>query len=194
MSERLFSFAYYLSGSRADAEDLVQDTMIKAYRSFDRFTLGTNLKAWLYTILSNTFKNNLRRRSRDWIELDENVLRGQVDRPLASVEDDPEVVALRSTLGETVRAGIEKLSPDFRAVVLLADLEGYAYREIADILGVPIGTVMSRLHRGRKALKQHLEAAAGEVVADVVTTGSGDEASASELATKTRRHAGGGLS
>lgn len=164
MSERLFSFAYYLCGNRADAEDLVQDTMIKAFKSFDRFTLGTNLKAWLYTILSNTFKNNLRRRSRDWIELDEAVLGGQIERPLATVEEDPEIVALRSTLGATVRDGIDKLTPDFRTVVLLADLEGYAYREIADILSVPIGTVMSRLHRGRKALKQHLEAAAGEIV------------------------------
>jgi len=158
----LFGFAVYLSGNRAEAEDLVQDTLLKAYRSFDRFEPGTNLKAWLYTILTNTFRNRIRRRH-DWVELDEGA-GADLDGPFSSGAIGPEGAAIDASVGERVREAIDRLPPDFRAVVLLADLEGYAYREIADILGVPIGTVMSRLHRGRQGLKRMLGEVAREVV------------------------------
>lgn len=156
MVDRLYGFAVYLCGNREEAQDLVQDTLVKAFRSFARFTPGTNLKAWLYTIMTNTHKNNRRRRSNHWIELDESLLHGDEEIAWSKAPESPEVVAIRKTVGDTVRQGIERLPPDFRAVVLLADFEGYSYREISDILGCPMGTVMSRLHRGRRALKAAL--------------------------------------
>ena len=166
--DRLYGFAVYLSGDRREAEDLVQDTLVKAYRSFDRFEPGTNLRAWLYTILANTYKNRLRRRDQHWASLDDLSPAGEAETAWSEGSVDPESVTDDADLQERVRGAIDKLSPDFRAVVLLADLEGYAYREIADILGVPIGTVMSRLHRGRQALKRHLAVLAAEVVPHLV--------------------------
>ena len=166
--DRLYGFAVYLSGDRREAEDLVQDTLVKAYRSFDRFEPGTNLRAWLYTILANTYKNRLRRRDQHWASLDDLSPAGEAETAWSEGSVDPESVTDDADLQERVRGAIDKLSPDFRAVVLLADLEGYAYREIADILGVPIGTVMSRLHRGRQALKRHLAGLAAEVVPHLV--------------------------
>lgn len=166
--DRLFGFAMYLSGDRREAEDLVQDTLVKAYRSFDRFEPGTNLRAWLYTILANTYKNRLRRRDQNWGSLDDLSPAGEAETVWSDPAIDPESVTDDADLQQRVREAIDKLPPDFRAVVLLADLEGYAYREIADILGVPIGTVMSRLHRGRQALKRHLAGLAAEVVPHLV--------------------------
>jgi len=166
--DRLYGFAVYLSGDRREAEDLVQDTLVKAYRSFDRFEPGTNLRAWLYTILANTFKNRLRRRDQHWASLDDLSPAGEAETAWSEGSVDPEAVTDDADLQQRVREAIDKLPPDFRAVVLLADLEGYAYREIADILGVPIGTVMSRLHRGRQALKRHLAGLAAEVVPHLV--------------------------
>jgi len=156
LADRLFGFAYYLSGNRDDAQDLVQETLIKAFRSFSRFTPGTNLKAWLYTILANTHKNNQRRRG-GWLELDEAIQHEDETPGLHSTTDSPEVVAIRAGTREKVRRAMDRLPPEFRAVVLLADLEEYSYREIADILECPMGTVMSRLHRGRQAIKRQLE-------------------------------------
>ncbi len=166
--DRLYGFGVYLSGDRREAEDLVQDTLVKAYRAFDRFEPGTNLRAWLYTILANTYKNRLRRRDQGWTSLDDLSPAGEAETAWSEGSIDPEVAADDLSVQERVRAAIDKLPPDFRAVVLLADLEGYAYREIADILGVPIGTVMSRLHRGRQALKRHLAGLAAEVVPHLV--------------------------
>jgi RNA polymerase sigma-70 factor (ECF subfamily) len=146
----------------ADAEDLVQETYLKAYRAFESFQQGTNLKAWLYRILTNTFINSYRAKKRrpEQTEL-EDVEDLYLYRRLGGLEA---AAAGRSaedelldwfTEGEVVDA-IEALPEQFRIAVLLADVEGFSYKEIAEILDIPIGTVMSRLHRGRKALQKRL--------------------------------------
>jgi RNA polymerase sigma-70 factor (ECF subfamily) len=158
----LYSAALRMTRNPADAEDLVQETYLKAYRAFGSFQEGTNLKAWLYRILTNTFINSYRARRR---------------RPEQTDIDDVEDLYLYKRLGglEAVSAGksaeeevlehftesevkeaVESLPEQFRMAVLLADVEGFSYKEIAEILEVPIGTVMSRLHRGRKALQKAL--------------------------------------
>jgi RNA polymerase sigma-70 factor (ECF subfamily) len=146
----------------ADAEDLVQETYLKAYRGFGGFQEGTNLKAWLYKILTNTFINSYRakRRRPEESELDEvedlYLYRrlGGLEAALAGRSAEDEVLDL-FTEGE-IKDALEALPEAFRLAVLLADVEGFSYKEIADILDVPIGTVMSRLHRGRKALQKTL--------------------------------------
>jgi RNA polymerase sigma-70 factor (ECF subfamily) len=146
----------------ADAEDLVQETYLKAYRAFGTFQAGTNLKAWLYKILTNTFINSYRSRKRrpEQTELDDvedlYLYRrlGGLEAAAAGRSAEEEVLE-HFTEGDVKRA-IEALPEQFRMAVLLADVEGFSYKEIADILDVPIGTVMSRLHRGRKALQKAL--------------------------------------
>jgi RNA polymerase sigma-70 factor (ECF subfamily) len=159
----LYSAALRMTRNPADAEDLVQETYLKAYRAFDSFQEGTNLKAWLYKILTNTFINTYRAAKR---------------RPEKADVEDVEDLYLYRRLGELqssagtgrsaedevfdrftdveVKDAIESLPEAFRIAVLLADVEGFSYREIADITEVPIGTVMSRIHRGRKALQKAL--------------------------------------
>ena len=158
----LYSAALRMTRSPADAEDLVQETYLKAYRAYGRFEEGTNLKAWLYKILTNTFINSYRAKQR---------------RPQMSDVDDVEDLYLFRRLGGSegaalgrsaedevldlftdteVKEALESLPDTFRMAVLLADVEGFSYKEIADIMEVPIGTVMSRLHRGRKALQKAL--------------------------------------
>jgi RNA polymerase sigma-70 factor (ECF subfamily) len=158
----LYSAALRMTRNPSDAEDLVQETYLKAYRGFGSFQEGTNLKAWLYRILTNTFINSYRARRRrpEETELDE----GEdlyLYRRLGGLEA---VTAGRSaeeelfdhlTEGE-VKAAVEALPEQFRMAVLLADVEGFSYKEIAEILDIPTGTVMSRLHRGRRALQKAL--------------------------------------
>jgi RNA polymerase sigma-70 factor, ECF subfamily len=158
----LYSAALRMTRNAADAEDLVQETYLKAYRGFDSFTQGTNLKAWLYRILTNTFINRYRAAKRRPDETDlEEVEDFYLYRRLGGLEG---VRASRSaedelldffTEGE-VRDAVESLPEHFRLAVLLADVEGFSYKEIAEILDIPIGTVMSRLHRGRKGLQKRL--------------------------------------
>ncbi len=158
----LYSAALRMTRNPSDAEDLVQETYLKAYRAFGSFTEGTNLKAWLYRILTNTFINMYRARKRrpEYTELDEvedlylYKRLGGLEAVSAgrSAEED---VLERFTEAE-VKAAVESLPEAFRMAVLLADVEGFSYKEIAEILGIPIGTVMSRLHRGRKALQKAL--------------------------------------
>jgi RNA polymerase sigma-70 factor (ECF subfamily) len=158
----LYSAALRMTRNAADAEDLVQETYLKAYRGFDSFTQGTNLKAWLYRILTNTFINRYRAAKRRPDETDlEEVEDFYLYRRLGGLEG---VRASRSaedelldffTEGE-VRDALESLPEQFRLAVLLADVEGFSYKEIAEILDIPIGTVMSRLHRGRKGLQKRL--------------------------------------
>ncbi|PIE05366.1 MAG: RNA polymerase subunit sigma [Sorangium cellulosum] len=140
-----------------DAEDLVQDTMVKAIRSRSQFQDGTNLKAWLFKILTNTFINRYRRGS-----LEREVLSGPDARPLsdgwmstASMRDmcDAESQAFRPIIEKEVTRALEQLPDEFRIAVLLSDVEDFAYKEIAEIMGCPVGTVMSRLHRGRRMLQ-----------------------------------------
>jgi len=158
----LYSAALRMTRNPADAEDLVQETYLKAYRAFGSFQEGTNLKAWLYRILTNTFINSYRARRRrpEQTELDD-VEDLYLYRRLGGLEavsagrSAEEEVLEHFTEGE-VKAAVEALPDQFRMAVLLADVEGFSYKEIADILDVPIGTVMSRLHRGRRMLQKML--------------------------------------
>ena len=158
----LYTAAMRMTRNPADAEDLVQETYLKAYRGFESFTEGTNLKAWLYRILTNTFINRYRAKKRRPDETDlEDVEDFYLYRRLGGLE---EARASRSAEDELldffteteVKDALESLPESFRLAVLLADVEGFAYKEIAEILDIPIGTVMSRLHRGRKALQKRL--------------------------------------
>ena len=160
--DSLYGAALRMTRNPADAEDLVQETYLKEYRSFGGFEEGTNLKAWLYKILTNTFINNYRAKKRRPEESDlEDVEDLYLYRRLGGLEA---ATAGRSAEDEVldrftdteVKEAIESLPEQFRMAVLLADVEGFSYKEIAEILDVPIGTVMSRLHRGRKALQKAL--------------------------------------
>ena len=158
----LYSAAMRMTRNPADAEDLVQETYLKAYRSFGSFTEGTNLRAWLYRILTNTYINSYRAAQRrpettDVEDVEDLYLYKRLagaggSEPGRSAEDE----ALERFTDEDVKAALEALPDAFRMAVLLADVEGFSYKEIAEILDVPIGTVMSRLHRGRKALQKAL--------------------------------------
>ena len=158
----LYSAALRMTRNPADAEDLVQETYLKAYRAFGTFTQGTNLRAWLYRILTNTFINRYRAQKRRPEETElEDVEDFYLYRRLGGLE---EARAARSAEDELldmfsedeVKDALESLPEQFRITVLLADVEGFSYKEIAEILDVPMGTVMSRLHRGRKALQKRL--------------------------------------
>jgi RNA polymerase sigma-70 factor (ECF subfamily) len=155
----LFAAALRMTRHRADAEDLLQETYLRAYRGFGGFRPGTNLRAWLYRILTNTYINSYRKRQREpqvvpEDTVDEWYLYDRLAREGAGASAEAEV--LEALPDEDVQAALESLPEQFRMAVLLADVEGFSYREIADMLGIPIGTVMSRLHRGRRALERRL--------------------------------------
>ncbi len=158
----LYAAALRLTRNTADAEDLVQETYLRAYRGFGGFRDGTNIKAWLYRILSNTFISSYRARRRrgDSIELDaieEQAVLSRVSGAGATgITRTAEQAALEQLPDEAVKAALEQLPETFRMAVMLADVEGFSYKEIAKIMGVPIGTVMSRVHRGRQALRSDL--------------------------------------
>jgi RNA polymerase sigma-70 factor (ECF subfamily) len=162
LMDSLYSAAMRMTRKPADAEDLVQETYLRAYRGFGGFQEGTNLKAWLYRILTNTFINSYRAKQRRPDESDlEEVEDLYLYRRLGGLEA---AAAGRSAEDELmdwftdseVKEAVEALPENFRMAVLLADVEGFSYKEIAEILDIPIGTVMSRLHRGRKALQKQL--------------------------------------
>lgn len=161
--DSLYRTALRLSRDRADAEDLVQDTYLKAFRAADRFEPGTNLRAWLFTILHNTAKNRFRDRARDTILVDSDVVDRAADSPppasAAHGADTPETLLLRDTLAPELRAAVDALPDAFREAVWLRDVEEFSYAEIATMLDVPIGTVMSRLSRGRRLLFERLSPA-----------------------------------
>jgi RNA polymerase sigma-70 factor (ECF subfamily) len=158
----LYTAALRMTRNPSDAEDLVQETYLKAYRAFGGFQEGTNLKAWLYKILTNTFINSYRAKKRRPEESDLDDVEdlylyrrlGGLEAATAGRSAEDEV--LDHFTDDDVKAALEALPEQFRMAVLLADVEGFAYKEIAEILDVPIGTVMSRLHRGRKALQKAL--------------------------------------
>ena len=158
----LYTAALRMTRNPADAEDLVQETYLKAYRGFHTFQAGTNLKAWLYRILTNTFINSYRAKKRKPEQADVEDVEdlylyhrlGGLEAAAAGRSAEDEV--LDHFTDADVKSAIEALPENFRMAVLLADVEGFSYKEIAEILDIPIGTVMSRLHRGRRALQKAL--------------------------------------
>ena len=164
--DQLYAAALRMTRNPADAEDLVQETYAKAFAAQDKFTMGTNLKAWLYRIQTNAFINTYRKKQREPKRSDaESVEDWQLaaaaehtSSGLASAED----AALDALGDEDIKRALSELSEEFRMAVYLSDVEGFAYKEIAKIMDTPVGTVMSRLHRGRKLLREKLKDYAAE--------------------------------
>jgi RNA polymerase sigma-70 factor (ECF subfamily) len=156
----LYSAALRLTKNERDAEDLVQDTCMRAYRFFDKFERGTNIKAWLFKILTNTFINRYRRKVKERSVVEgverESVHDQFVSRDATDFAANPEQYFFDRLLSDDVLRAIDALPIDFRLVVILADLQEFSYKEIAEILECPVGTVMSRLFRGRKLLQKTL--------------------------------------
>jgi RNA polymerase sigma-70 factor, ECF subfamily len=180
---QLYSAALRMTRNRADAEDLVQETYLKAYRSFATFQEGTNLRAWLFRILTNSYINSYRARQRRPVETDLGDVEdlylyrriGGIEEALAARSAEDELMDLFTD--DEVKQALEDLPENFRLPVLLADVEGFSYKEMAEILEIPIGTVMSRLHRGRKAMQKALfEFAAARGLVDAEDSGAPREA------------------
>lgn len=151
----LYRTALRLTRVPADAEDLVQDTYLKAFKAADSFETGTNLRAWLFTILHNTFRNRTRDRAREPVTTDSSIVERAADLP-SQRGDTPETLLLRDVLGPELQAAVDDLPDSFRQVVWLRDVEEFSYAEIASMLEIPIGTVMSRISRGRRMLFERL--------------------------------------
>lgn len=154
----MYNFGFRLTLDRDDAKDLVQDTYLKAYRFIESFQKGTNAKAWLFRILKNSFINDYRKKSKepakvDYQEVETYYNSEDVDR---QITPDLRVEALQDMIGDEISNALNALDVDFRTVIILCDLEGFKYEEMAKILDIPIGTVRSRLHRARQLLKEKL--------------------------------------
>jgi RNA polymerase sigma-70 factor (ECF subfamily) len=154
----MYNFAYRLTLDGDDAKDLLQDTYLKAFRFIDSFQQGTNAKAWLFRILKNSFINDYRKKSKepskvDYQEVETFYNSEDVDR---QITPDLRVEALQDMIGDEISVALNSLDVDFRTVIILCDLEGFKYEEMAKILDIPIGTVRSRLHRARNLLKEKL--------------------------------------
>ena len=163
--DSLYRAALRLTRVPADAEDLVQETYLKAFRSADRFEPGTNLRAWLFTILHNTALNRARDRARDTVAVDSEIVDRAADAPppggaSAGAAETPESLLVRDTLAPELQAAIDALPEAFRQAVWLRDVEEFSYADIAAMLSIPIGTVMSRISRGRHMLFESLKSSA----------------------------------
>jgi RNA polymerase sigma-70 factor, ECF subfamily len=193
--DSLYASALRLTKNERDAEDLVQDTCMRAYRFFDKFERGTNIKAWLFRILTNTFINRYRRKVKERSATEgpeqEAVQALFFSQDATDQANNPERFLFDRLLSDDVLRAIDSLPIDFRMVVILADLQEFSYKEIADILGCPVGTVMSRLFRGRKQLQKMLrDYAAGLGV--LSARENRGVAEPSDLAAYRRRKASGG--
>ena len=177
--DTLYGAALRLTRSPSDADDLVQDAFLKAYRFYDHFEPGTNLRAWLLRILTNTFINKYRRTTRERKVLDgeesEPVGDGVMSRAAMRALTDPVGDAMRPLIGQEIQKALDELSDEHRLMIVLADVEELSYKEIADIVGCPIGTVMSRLHRARKQMQ-------GKLVEQAIQMGIIDESRTSTAA------------
>jgi len=164
--DQLYAAALRMTRNPTDAEDLVQETYLKAYGAFGSFRAGTNLRAWLYRILTNTYINGYRKRQRQPAQQPTDEISdwqlAQAEQHTSSGLRSAEMEALDRLPDSDVKDALSELAEDFRMAVYLADVEGFAYKEIAEIMGTPIGTVMSRLHRGRKQLREMLTDVARE--------------------------------
>jgi RNA polymerase sigma factor (sigma-70 family) len=159
----LYNFAYRLTLDEDDANDLVQETYMKAYRFFDSYEQGTNAKAWLFRILKNSFINDFRKKSKqpskvDYQEVESFYNSDDVDE---NITTDLRIESVQEMIGDEVANALNSLAVDFRTIIILCDLEGFTYEEMAKILDIPIGTVRSRLHRARNLLKDKLKKYAG---------------------------------
>ncbi len=155
----LYNMAFRLTHNAEDAEDLIQETYFKAYKHYDKFEAGTNLKAWLYRIMKNTFINGYRKRQSQPPQSTFSEIEGSFENLIEAGDGQvktPEQEFLAKVLDEDVQLALDALREDYRMVILLVDLEGFSYKEAASILEVPVGTVMSRLYRGRRMLEQVL--------------------------------------
>src|SRR4051812_46313308 len=157
--DSLYATGLRMTRNPGDADDLVQDTMLAAFRFFNKFEPGTNCKAWLFKILTNTFINKYRKRVRerevrDIIDQDETP--SLMSEDVAEASRDPEGTIISALLSDDVKQALDSIPYDYRMAVVLCDLEEFSYKEIADIMDCPVGTVMSRLHRGRRLLQKSL--------------------------------------
>jgi RNA polymerase sigma factor (sigma-70 family) len=159
----LYNFAFRLTLDEDDANDLVQETYLKAYRFFEYFEQGTNAKAWLFRILKNSFINDFRKKSKQPAKVDYSEIEGYYNSEDVDAESDVGTTSdmrtqsVQDLIGDEVASALNSLPVDFRTVIILCDLEGFTYEEMAKILDIPIGTVRSRLHRARNFLKEKLE-------------------------------------
>ena len=155
----LYGTALRLTGNPSDAEDLVQDTYLKAFRSADQFQPGTNLKAWLFTILHNTFLNRRRRAVKEPVGVEPEEIERAASSGFGGSVETPEQLLMRETLDADLQAALDALPDNFRQAVWLRDVEEFSYAEIAKMLDIPVGTVMSRISRGRRLLYERLTGA-----------------------------------
>ncbi|CAB4335274.1 unannotated protein [freshwater metagenome] len=183
-TDQLYSAALRYTKNPEDARDLVQDTYLKAFTSFHQFEEGTNLRAWLYRVLTTTFINSYRKKQRQPLLSNNEIEDWQVAKAQSHTSDQgksAEVEALEALPDSDIKRALQELPEEFRMVVYFADVEGFAYKEIAEILGVPAGTVMSRLHRGRKQLREKLTDYARELGYETAAKkGSTDKKSSDE--------------
>jgi RNA polymerase sigma-70 factor (ECF subfamily) len=161
--DHLYGAAFYLCGDRDRAADLVQETVLRAFRFFDRFEPGTNCRAWLLTILHNTFRNQYRasRRERGQVDIDEPGPAREASEA-ARIESNPETIVLSEMMDQEIVDALRELPEEFRSTVVLVDLQELSYEEAARSLGCPVGTVRSRLSRGRRMLERKLAGYARE--------------------------------